>query len=40
MNFFQAQENARRTSRWLVWWFMGCVLGVVLAMPRIDIFSA
>ncbi len=32
MNFFQAQENARRTSRWLVWWFMGCVLGVVLAI--------
>jgi Zn-dependent protease with chaperone function len=29
MDFFQAQENARRTSRWLVWWFMLCVLGVV-----------
>lgn len=29
MDFFRAQENARRTSRWLVWWFMLCVLGVV-----------
>lgn len=29
MDFFKAQENARRTSRWLVWWFMLCVLGVI-----------
>ncbi len=32
MDFFQAQENARRTSRWLVLWFMLCVLGVILAI--------
>ncbi len=40
MDFFRAQENARRTSRWLVWWFMLCVLGVVTVLYVIAIFSA
>lgn len=29
MNFFAAQEEARKASRKLVWWFGLCVLGVV-----------
>jgi Zn-dependent protease with chaperone function len=32
MDFFRAQESARKTSRWLVWWFALCVAGVVLAV--------
>ena len=32
MNFFEAQERARKSSRALVWWFILSVLGVVLVM--------
>ena len=32
INFFQAQENARRRSRWLVVWFAVAVVGVVLTV--------
>jgi len=37
MDFFQAQENARRTSRWLVWWFMLCVLGVITVIYALSV---
>lgn len=32
MNFFEAQERARRSSRTLVWWFILSVIGVILVM--------
>ncbi|MES2981633.1 MAG: M48 family metallopeptidase [Verrucomicrobiota bacterium] len=32
MNFFEAQERARKSSRLLVWWFALAVLGVILVM--------
>jgi hypothetical protein len=32
MNFFQAQERARVTSRWLIVWFMLAVIGVVASL--------
>jgi len=32
MNFFEAQERARKSSRLLVWWFMLSVLGVIATM--------
>jgi Zn-dependent protease with chaperone function/uncharacterized tellurite resistance protein B-like protein len=32
MNFFEAQERARKSSRLLVWWFALAVIGVILAI--------
>lgn len=32
MNFFEAQERARKSSRFLVWWFILSVLGVIITM--------
>ena len=32
MNFFEAQERARKSSRALVWWFILSVIGVILVM--------
>ena len=32
MNFFEAQEQARKSSRLLVWWFILSVLGVIVTM--------
>ncbi len=32
MNFFEAQERARKSSRFLVWWFMLAVIGVILVI--------
>ena len=32
MNFFEAQERARKSSRSLVWWFILSVIGVILVM--------
>ncbi|MEP2774522.1 MAG: M48 family metallopeptidase [Luteolibacter sp.] len=32
MNFFEAQERARKSSRLLVWWFALSVLGVIAVM--------
>ncbi len=32
MNFFEAQERARKSSRLLVWWFILSVLGVIAVM--------
>jgi len=32
MNFFEAQERARKSSRLLVWWFILSVLGVITVM--------
>lgn len=40
MDFFRAQDNARRTSRWLVWWFMLCVLGVVTVLYLLAVLGA
>ena len=32
MNFFEAQERARKSSRALVWWFILSVVGVIVVM--------
>jgi Zn-dependent protease with chaperone function/uncharacterized tellurite resistance protein B-like protein len=32
MNFFEAQERARKSSRWLVLWFALAVIGVILVI--------
>lgn len=32
MNFFEAQERARKSSRLLVWWFILAVIGVILVI--------
>jgi Zn-dependent protease with chaperone function len=32
MNFFEAQERARKSSRLLIWWFALAVIGVILVM--------
>ncbi|MBC7980317.1 MAG: M48 family metallopeptidase [Armatimonadetes bacterium] len=32
MNFFEAQERARKSSRLLVWWFILSVMGVIVVM--------
>lgn len=37
MNFFEAQERARKSSRLLVWWFILSVLGVIVTMYVIAI---
>ncbi|HEX5790188.1 MAG TPA: M48 family metallopeptidase [Luteolibacter sp.] len=38
MDFFDAQENARRTSRWLILWFALCVLGVIVSVYGLIMF--
>ncbi len=32
MNFFEAQERARKSSRLLVWWFIMAVIGVIVVI--------
>ncbi len=32
MNFFEAQERARKSSRALVWWFALSLIGVIAVM--------
>ena len=32
MNFFEAQDRARKSSRLLVWWFLLSVIGVIVVM--------
>ncbi len=32
MNFFEAQERARKSSRLLVWWFILAMIGVIVVM--------
>lgn len=32
MNFFEAQERARKSSRFLVWWFILAVIGVIVVI--------
>ncbi len=32
MNFFEAQERARKSSKLLVWWFILAVIGVIAVM--------
>lgn len=38
MDFFDAQENARKTSRWLILWFALCVLGVIISVYGLIMF--
>lgn len=40
MDFFRAQENARRASKWLVWWFSLCVIGVVIVFYLLSVSCA
>jgi len=40
MDFFRAQENARRASKCLVWWFALCVLGVVSVFYLLTVLCA
>jgi Zn-dependent protease with chaperone function len=37
MNFFEAQERARKSSRALVWWFILSVIGVIVVMYLVGI---
>ena len=39
MNFFEAQERARKSSRMLVWWFALSVIGVIAVMYCIATFG-
>jgi Zn-dependent protease with chaperone function len=39
MNFFEAQERARKSSRWLVWLFAASVLGVIAVLYVLVVFS-
>src|SRR5687768_16905005 len=39
MDFFAAQEQARKTSRWLVWWFVLCVIAVVAVLYLLAAFG-
>lgn len=39
MNFFEAQERARKSSRMLVWWFALSVIGVIVVMYCIATFG-
>ncbi|QTN33893.1 M48 family metallopeptidase [Akkermansiaceae bacterium] len=39
MNFFEAQERARKSSRALVWWFALSVLGVIAVMYVVATFA-
>ena len=39
MNFFEAQERARRRSRWLVLWYAAAVLGVVASYCALAAFG-
>ena len=38
MNFFEAQERARRSTKLLVWWFIAAVLGVIAVMYGLVVF--
>jgi Zn-dependent protease with chaperone function len=38
MNFFEAQERARKSSRALVWWFILSVIGVIVVMYVLGTF--
>ncbi len=38
MNFFEAQERARKASRALVWWFILSVVGVIVVMYLLAMF--
>lgn len=38
MNFFEAQERARKSTRLLVWWFILSVIGVITVMYFIAVF--
>lgn len=38
MNFFEAQERARKSSRALVWWFILSVVGVIVVMYVLGTF--
>ncbi len=37
MNFFEAQERARKSSRALVWWFILSVIGVIVVMYLVGV---
>ena len=39
MDFFEAQERARRRSRWLVLWYAAAVLGVVASYCALAAFG-
>lgn len=39
MDFFEAQEEARRRTKWLVLWFILAVIGVVLAVNTLVFFT-
>lgn len=39
MNFFQAQERARITSRWLIVWFSLALIGVVAALYAVAVIA-
>lgn len=39
MNFFQAQERARVTSRWLIVWFTLALIGVVAALYAVAVVA-
>jgi len=39
MDFFAAQERARKTSRWLVWWFALCVIAVVAVLYLLAVWG-
>lgn len=38
MNFFEAQERARKSTRNLVWWFILSVVGVIVVMYFLAVF--
>lgn len=38
MNFFEAQERARKSSRSLVWWFILSVIGVIVVMYAVAVY--
>ena len=40
MDFFEAQDQARRRTKWLVLWFILAVLGVVIAVDALVFFVA
>ena len=39
MDFFEAQERARKTSRWLVLWFALCVIAVVAVLYLLAVWG-
>ena len=38
MDFFEAQEQARKRTKWLVLWFVLAVIGVVVAVDALIFF--